>query len=149
MVNLKDLQKTRDKQGIYFLYNQNKELIYIGQSRNIYIRLLEHIAENKKQFDYFKAITIDDSDFMELMEIYLIQLYKESHNLLNRLTIQFDFENFFLNVPSSIRLKYNLNSFIEYHKEIENFINNKLDFNTMFFTNKMKDDLLKELLNER
>lgn len=149
MVNLKDLQKTRDKQGIYFLYNQDKELIYIGQSRNIYIRLLEHIAENKKQFEYFKAIKIDDSDFMELMEIYLIQLYKETHNLLNRLTIKFDFENFFLNVPSSIRLKYNLNNFIEYHKEIENFISNKLDFNSMFFGNKMKDDLLMELLNER
>lgn len=149
MVNLKDLQKTRDKQGIYFLYNQDKELIYIGQSRNIYIRLLEHIAENKKQFDSFKAIKIDDSDFMELMEIYLIQLYKETHNLLNRLTIKFDFENFFLNVPSSIRLKYNLNNFIEYHKEIENFISNKLDFNSMFFSNKMKDDLLMELLNER
>jgi len=149
MVNLKDLQKTRDKQGIYFLYNQDKELIYIGQSRNIYIRLLEHIAENKKQFEYFKAIKIDDSDFMELMEIYLIQLYKETHNLLNRLTIKFDFENFFLNVPSSIRLKYNLNNFIEYHKEIENFISNKLDFNSMFFSNKMKDDLLMELLNER
>lgn len=149
MVNLKDLQKTREKQGIYFLYNQDKELIYIGQSRNIYIRLLEHIAENKKQFEYFKAIKIDDSDFMELMEIYLIQLYKETHNLLNRLTIKFDFENFFLNVPSSIRLKYNLNNFIEYHKEIENFISNKLDFNSMFFSNKMKDDLLMELLNER
>ena len=149
MVNLKDLQKTRDKQGIYFLYNQDKELIYIGQSRNIYIRLLEHIAENKKQLEYFKAIKIDDSDFMELMEIYLIQLYKETHNLLNKLTIKFDFENFFLNVPSSIRLKYNLNNFIEYHKEIENFISNKLDFNSMFFSNKMKDDLLMELLNER
>lgn len=145
MVNLKDLQKTREKQGIYFLYNQDKELIYIGQSRNIYIRLLEHIAENKKQFFYFKAIKIDDSDFMELMEIYLIQLYKETHNLLNRLTIKFDFENFFLNVPSSIRLKYNIQDFKILFQEIEPLIFNCDYFNDFFKTRKQK---FNETINE-
>ena len=129
MVSLKDLQKTRDHQGIYFLYNKEKELIYIGQSRNIYIRLLEHIAENKKQFECFKAIKFDDSDFMELMEIYLIQLYKESHNLLNRLSIYFDFENFFFHIPSSIRVKYDINKFKNMLEEIECFIFNKELFN--------------------
>ena len=145
MVNLKYLQKTREKQGIYFLYNQDKELIYIGQSRNIYIRLLEHIAENKKQFDSFKAIKIDDSDFMELMEIYLIQLYKETHNLLNRLTIKFDFENFFLNVPSSIRLKYNIQDFKILFQEIEPLIFNCDYFNDFFKTRKQK---FNETINE-
>lgn len=145
MVNLKNLQKTRDIQGIYFLYNENKELIYIGQSRNIYVRLLEHIAENKKHYQYFKAIKIEDSDFMELMEIYLIQLYKESHNLMNRLSVKFDFENFFLHIPSSLRLKYNIDNFKNLFQEIEPLIFNSDYFNDFFTTRKQRfSDGMKE-----
>lgn len=150
MVNLKDLQKTRDLQGIYFLYNENKELIYIGQSRNIYIRLLEHTVENLKNFKYFKFVCIKDCDFMELFEIYLIGLYKDSNKLLNRLILNQDFKNFFMHIPSSIRIKYDYLDFIDNYKKIEFFISDKNSFNCKYKTNKeiIEDAFLKSILDE-
>lgn len=150
MVNLKDLQKTRDIQGVYFLYNENKELIYIGQSRNIYVRLLEHIVENKKQFKYFKFLGVLEYDFMELFEIYLIGLYKNSHNLLNKLVLNQDFKNFFMHIPSSIRIKYNYSDFIDTFQKIEFFISDKDNFNCKYEKNKIKveDDFIKSIFSE-
>ena len=54
MFTLEELQVARNVDGVYFLYNENKELVYIGKSRNIYLRILEHKFENKKKFSFFK-----------------------------------------------------------------------------------------------
>ena len=43
-----------NKPGIYFLFNRNEETneieIYIGESENIYNRLIQHIKDEKKEF---------------------------------------------------------------------------------------------------
>ena len=39
--------------GVYFLYNKNKEIIYIGKSNNIYNRIKTHIRLNYKNFKNF------------------------------------------------------------------------------------------------
>jgi len=47
---LEELQSVRSMEGIYAL-TDNDKIIYIGYSRNLYIRSLEHSFEDKKQFN--------------------------------------------------------------------------------------------------
>lgn len=79
-INLEELQCLRKKQGVYFLYDEDKQLVYIGESGNMYQRILEHIVESKKIFSHFKAIEIDNKTSSQLMEIKLICELKPKYN---------------------------------------------------------------------
>tara|TARA_R110002020_G_C15834681_1_gene734572 strand:- start:64 stop:549 length:486 start_codon:yes stop_codon:yes gene_type:complete len=82
--------------GCYFLYNEKKEIIYIGKSTNcIRGRLISHLftecstyldysyrhRHNLKQKEsiYFSYVIIDN-DFIHLVEPYLINKYKPVYN---------------------------------------------------------------------
>lgn len=81
-IELKDLQSLRKKTGVYFLYDKNKNLVYIGFSGNMYIRILEHIAEDKKDFSFYKAIEFKNIKSAQFAEIKLISIYKPKYNKL-------------------------------------------------------------------
>jgi hypothetical protein len=58
-MDLKQLQRFRNHRGIYCLYNDN-EIVYIGSSENLYVRVLEHVAEKAKDFNRVKAFNGKD-----------------------------------------------------------------------------------------
>jgi len=89
-MNLEDIQRFRNKQGIYCLYMDN-EVVYIGYSVNIYTRILEHIAEDKKEFTRLKAFDGSKFNTQEnlLVEMGLICELKPLYNKIR-------FESFFM-----------------------------------------------------
>jgi len=84
---LTDLEETKNKKGIYFIYNIKRKLMYIGKASNIRHRLRQHtkgywnidydIVDN---FVYFKYVIIEDSLNRELYETYYINELKPKLN---------------------------------------------------------------------
>lgn len=63
-------------EGVYFLYDGD-ELVYIGQSNNVMMRIGEHIKEGVKEFDRFEFYpTVDKTR----LEGFLIQMFKPKYN---------------------------------------------------------------------
>ena len=77
--NLKTLQKVKRDSGIYALFNKD-ELVYIGQSSNLYLRVLEHIVEGKKDFDGIKCAYNNKLLYILVMETILISKLKPKLN---------------------------------------------------------------------
>jgi len=83
--------------GVYFLYDKNLELIYIGKTKSIRQRIVIHIGESNKKYDdkrmiyntplqyqeaqYYSYIKIDDEDSRTIFEKVLIHLFKPKHNI--------------------------------------------------------------------
>ena len=86
------------KIGVYFLY-KNDDLVYIGQSINIFNRLYSHV-ENGKDFDFYSFVKCDTQKEAETFERYLINKYKP---ILNKRIWSKDIEN--------------IDKSIEWHKE--------------------------------
>jgi len=113
---IQDLRKA----GLYFLY-KNDVLVYIGVSKNIYVRVLEHCFDNTKDFDSIKAISTKDNanrTVTEIMEVFLISNYKPKYNKL----IASDIFTYFNTLPSSIKSiigKDNFNEAIELSKVLQ------------------------------
>jgi len=63
--------------GVYYFYNENKDLIYIGKSNNIRQRVLNHIGQPKTQKAVKMKGEISSIDY-ELTGSELIALLKES-----------------------------------------------------------------------
>ncbi len=66
--------------GVYYLYNTNKELIYIGKSKNVYRRVMTHLRNEKTNKALNMRSQIADVDF-ELTGSELIALLKESNEI--------------------------------------------------------------------
>lgn len=81
MLKLEDVQHIDRKSGIYALLENNK-IVYIGRSRNVYQRVLEHIVENKKEFSNVRMISNDDDIQMDIMEVILISVINPKYNIL-------------------------------------------------------------------
>lgn len=70
---------TRDRigrsSGIYFLIS-GEEVVYIGQSLNVYARLRHHNGQrNKFEFDKFHYILCDANNLNELEKEYIHEFY--------------------------------------------------------------------------
>ena len=66
------------KSGLYYLYDKDKELIYIGKSVNLGVRMLE-----SAKFDdvkYCKFSIVNNKSDMSILEVYLISKYKPKYN---------------------------------------------------------------------
>ena len=106
------LQFIRNIGGVYFLYNLD-ELVYIGYSKNIYIRILEHFYNNKgfDSFSYYELKNYSANE-MKLVENVLIAHYStELNKHIIKDTLWF--------------YESNINSFTEsykYYEEEANFI---------------------------
>lgn len=74
--------------GIYAIFDENEECLYIGQSKDIRSRLLEH-ARSKPWYKLGASIkirTIADSEFRLVMETILILIYKPRNNRAIKMT---------------------------------------------------------------
>lgn len=81
--------------GVYFLYDNNENIIYIGKSKNIKNRLKTHFKENnskylslkdkfthnmKKDETLFFAYTEIPIEYYSVVEIFLINKYSPKYN---------------------------------------------------------------------
>ena len=80
-----------NKPGVYFLFNRNEESneieIYIGESENIYNRLIQHIKDEKKEFfSEVIAFTSKDEELtkshIKYLEYRLVNEISENENFL-------------------------------------------------------------------
>ena len=94
MFTLEDIQGLRKKTGIYFLI-KNDVVVYVGQSIDIYTRVLEHKFENKKEFDNVKALVIEDNTKREIYEMSFISILKPKCNILS-----FELKDWYNSLPS-------------------------------------------------
>ena len=91
-----DLAPKSKVKGVYFIYSKDKELLYIGKSAScIRGRLCNHLItltpdkyndelnkwllEKRKHYFYF-AYTIVETEFVDMVERFLIQKYKPKFN---------------------------------------------------------------------
>ena len=71
--------------GIYMLYDKN-ELVYIGETNDIYRRISEHAngrrkpGQQIKEFDHWAYIECNDEKARKKFENFLILLYKPKYN---------------------------------------------------------------------
>ena len=78
LFNLSDIQKFRNIQGMYILGYENN-VIYIGKSKNIYTRILEHYF-NGKVFDEIWALSVSDENTLDILEQVFIRRMKPKEN---------------------------------------------------------------------
>ncbi|MFC2117611.1 exonuclease domain-containing protein [Bacteroidota bacterium] len=71
------LEKIPEKTGVYFFYDKKGELLYIGKSKNIRSRVMQHLNNNSTKRAMEMREKISDIDF-ELCGNELIALLKES-----------------------------------------------------------------------
>ena len=68
------------KKGIYTLLS-NGDVVYIGKSRScIAVRLNSHYRDSNKDFDEVISYLIEGDSDINVVEIYLINLYKPKYN---------------------------------------------------------------------
>lgn len=133
MFTLNDLQPLRGLTGVYFLYNDKKELVYIGKSTNMYSRILEHKFENKKDFSYFKAACSDSLLFVEIMEIYIIDRLRTKFILLNKRFLETSFDNFYFHLPTEVKERMPMDAIFKAYDKVINFVCvDNDDFNKKF-----------------
>lgn len=71
------LDSLPEEPGVYYFYNDKKELIYTGKSRNIHQRVMSHLSNNTTKRAMQMRDEIADIDF-ELTGNELVALLKES-----------------------------------------------------------------------
>ncbi len=78
--NKKILDDLPEKAGVYYFFNEDKKLIYIGKSKNIHSRVLSHLSNNATKKAVEMKTNIADIDF-ELTGSELVALLKESDEI--------------------------------------------------------------------
>lgn len=79
--------KLKEKGGVYFLYNVDDELIYVGKSKNLYSRINQHITGHGKSINFshliYRIDVVFESDelYRELYETYAINTLKPIYNI--------------------------------------------------------------------
>lgn len=82
-----ELEKIPNTTGIYFMYNENKELMYIGKTIHLNSRVTDHLAGRTHtsdichNFNYIKYIEIDNETLLDDYETYFINSYKPKLNV--------------------------------------------------------------------
>ena len=79
-LDIKKIDSIPDEPGIYFFYNENGDLIYIGKSRNLQQRISTHLSNNSTNRSMEMRDLIADIDW-ETTGSELIALLKESFEI--------------------------------------------------------------------
>ncbi len=74
------LNRFRKKPGVYYFYNEKRDLIYIGKSRNLQQRISTHLSNNTTNRAMEMRDIIADIDW-EITGSELIALLKESFEI--------------------------------------------------------------------
>jgi len=72
------IEEIKNKKGLYKLFDENKELIYIGKSTVLHQRLPTSIRD--KRASYFSYIIFDNEADISILELYLISTLKPKFN---------------------------------------------------------------------
>lgn len=82
--NKKEINKNNKNiiKGVYFLINNN-DLVYVGESQDIFNRIRSHSYLKTKRFNAFNFIIIDNDDDRKFTEYMYIDLYKPIYNKRN------------------------------------------------------------------
>ncbi|MBF7155714.1 nucleotide excision repair endonuclease [Bacillus albus] len=81
-----NISNIKPEGGIYFLYSLSNELLYIGKSTNIKVRVNNHIKgssnteEHAEEFNKVECFYIDNPLEIEIYETYLINTLKPKYN---------------------------------------------------------------------
>lgn len=69
--------------GVYFIENNNREIIYIGKTNSFRRRLREHVRDSffSAHIDAVRLYDVKDELSRELYETYLINKYKPYYNV--------------------------------------------------------------------
>lgn len=81
--------------GVYLLYNENLQVIYVGMTNgNFRTRLLAHCSPNnvypntsiipRGEVEYFCLIPLEDEFDRMMSEMFLIKLFKPKYNFLKK-----------------------------------------------------------------
>jgi hypothetical protein len=71
---------TRNIRIIYFLTKKDV-VVYVGQSSVGVTRIYHHIVENKKDFDAFSYIAVDENDDLDTVEAHYIIKFNPIYNM--------------------------------------------------------------------
>jgi DNA polymerase-3 subunit epsilon len=80
MLDICKVDRIPDSPGIYYFYNENRDLIYIGKSRNLQQRICTHLSNNTTNRSMEMRDQIADIDW-ETTGSELIALLKESSEI--------------------------------------------------------------------
>ncbi len=76
----------KDKSGIYKIYNENNEVMYIGKATYLRQRICQHMSESSSSYDVnhnfhtVRCIYVDDPFAREIYETFLINTMKPPLN---------------------------------------------------------------------
>ncbi|WP_283697445.1 GIY-YIG nuclease family protein [Clostridium perfringens] len=79
-INKNEINKIPNSIGIYFIYNGDKDLMYIGKSINFNSRIADHLDRRTNtddichNFKYIKYVEIDNEKLLDDYETYYINL---------------------------------------------------------------------------
>lgn len=68
----------KNKSGLYFLYDNHKELKYIGRSIDLSSRILSSM--NERKLYTFRYCLIENKSDVNILEVYAISLFKPERN---------------------------------------------------------------------
>jgi DNA polymerase III subunit epsilon len=74
------IESLPEETGVYYFYDERKELIYVGKSNNIYSRVLTHFRNYKSRKSVTMRDSIADIDYL-LTGSELVALLHESHEI--------------------------------------------------------------------
>lgn len=88
--------KNHNKPGLYFIYNKNQELLYIGLSVSVISRLGNHIGSAKTNpflrlrhnFKYFSVLECGCPVERDIYETHAINMYQPPYNLAKTFTYE-------------------------------------------------------------
>lgn len=69
--------------GVYFLF-RGDEIVYIGQSYDVYSRVIDHKSDPSKHFDKWAYIEVDETERLEIERRY-IEMFQPQYNQTHRI----------------------------------------------------------------
>jgi excinuclease UvrABC nuclease subunit len=67
------------KRGIYFLIFE-KQIVYVGQSKNVHARVSTHLNSYKIKYDSYNFILVEEPKSLDNIEAYFIAKFKPKYN---------------------------------------------------------------------
>jgi len=161
---------------VYKFLNKEKEIIYIGKSKNLNARLMSHFEYGKEKWkeevEFIEYCEFKDGATMDIYEIYLIDKCKPKYNknsiykttqyeiilptpkfkIMDINQIKTHIENKYKNIPYEFNKEELLNRYIFYIPKDREFITStkhKLSDKDSIFMNKKVLNVLKNKLNDK